>query len=459
LCKSGDNWKIIHYDSYEIHNKGYEKFVKINGEVTTMTDNAGKNWGRLIKYHRKQQGLRQDDVALGICTPSYLSRIENGVVVAEQTVYEMLFARLGIDLENEVADLELKISILEEMYAKLLSNETLSQNEIARLESYQTEAFQQEVDVLAGLVYSRYLSSLDLITEARELLMKIEPFITWHQDRVTQMYIAITTNVHLSFLEFAEIIFREEQQHVSNYMNTASRFEQANYLYHLAFAHHRYYSFQQAFYYINRATEAFSHHYKPLFQLKLYSMKGVILNALHRFQEAVLEFEAGLDLMRNVSAIQTPRQWSSLYNNLAYCYECQGLFKEASSYYEQANSFEEDLHIVINWMRAAYQQDDDEMLLQLFTNFPRERFIMLHHQYQRDLLKYASDREYTLNKLKDIEELVFPYFSEQEYYSLTLYYAPLWAAFYEELHAYKRATICFKHAFIASEKVRQRMSS
>ncbi|MEI3606557.1 helix-turn-helix transcriptional regulator [Pseudogracilibacillus sp. SE30717A] len=424
-----------------------------------MTDNEEKNWGRLIKYHRQQQGLRQDDVALGICTPSYLSRIENGVVVAEQTVYEMLLERLGIDLENEVANLELKHSTLETMYVKLLSNETLTQNELARLESYQTKVFQQEVDLLAGLVYSRYLSSIDALTEARELLMKIEPFITWHQDRVTQIYIATTTNLHLSFLEFEEIILREEQQHVSNYMNTANRFEQANYLYHLAFAHHRYYSFQQALYYINRAAEAFSHHYKPLFQLKLYSMKGVILNDLHRFQEALLEFEAGLDLLRNVSAIQTPRQWSSLYNNLAYCYECQGLFKEAMSYYERANSFEEDLHIVINWMRATYQQGDEETLNKLFTHYPRERFNVLHHQYQRDLLKYASDRDNTLNKLKDIEELVFPYFSEQEYYSLTLYYAPLWAAFYEELHAYKRASICFKHAFIASEKVRQRMSS
>ncbi|MDG5473697.1 helix-turn-helix transcriptional regulator [Jeotgalibacillus sp. ET6] len=424
-----------------------------------MTDREGKSWGRLIKYHRQQQSLRQDDVALGICTPSYLSRIENGVVVAEQTVYEMLLARLGIDFENEVANLELKHSLLEIMYAKLLSNETLTQSELAALNSYQSEVLHQEIDLLAGLVYSRYLSSIDELIEARKLLMKIEPFITWHQDRVTQMYIAITTNVHLLFLEFEEIIFREEQQHVSNYMNTANRFEQANYLYHLAFAHHRYYSFQQALYYINRSADTFSHQYKPLFQLKLYSMKGVILNDLHRFQEALLEFEAGLELLRNVSAIQTPRQWSSLYNNLAYCYECQGLFKEAMSYYEQANSSEEDLHVVINWMRAAYQQGDEETLLKLFTNYPRKRFEVLHHQYQRELLNYASERDYTLNKLNNIEELVFPYFSEQEHYSLTLYYAPLWAAFYEELHAYKRASICFKHAFIASEKVRRRMGS
>ena len=110
-------------------------------------------------------------------------------------------------------------------------------------------------------------------------------------------------------------------------------------------------------------------------------------------------------------------------------------------------------------MRATYQQGDQEALCILFTNYPRGKFKVLHHQYQWDLLKYASNGDHTLAKLKDFEEIIFPYFSEQEYYSLTLYYAPLWAALYEKLHAYKRSSSCFKHAFIASEKVRQRMSS
>lgn len=449
------NTSVYHH----IRNKEMEYCDKIEVEVTIVTDHEVKNWGRLIKYHRQQQGLKQDDVSVGNCTPSYLSRIENGVVIAEQKVYEMLLARLGIDLDQEKGNLEMKHSFLETIYAKLLSNESLTENELTRLESYHTEIFQQEIDLLAGLVYSRYLFSIDAITEARELLIKIEPFITWHQDRITQMYIAITTNVHLAIQEFQKIIIREDEQHVSNYMNTANRFEQANYFYHLAFAHHRYYSFQQALDYINSATQVFSHQFKPLFQLKLYSMKGVILNDLHRFQEALVEFEAGQDLLRNVQAIQTPRQWSSLYNNIAYCYECQGSFKEAMSYYEQANSFGEDLHTVINWMRACYQERDEEMLNQLFIEYPKDRFNVTHHHYQLLLLKCASDGNFTITKLKDLEELVFPYFKKQEYYSLTLYYAPLWAAFYEELYAYKHANICLKHAYVASEKVRQRMSS
>lgn len=60
-----------------------------------------KYWGKLIKYHRQMQGLKQDDLAIGICTASYLSRIENEVVIADENVYTMLFERLGIDFITE----------------------------------------------------------------------------------------------------------------------------------------------------------------------------------------------------------------------------------------------------------------------------------------------------------------------------------------------------------------------
>ena len=82
----------------------------------------------------------------------------------------------------------------------------------------------------------------------------------------------------------------------------------------------------------------------------------------------------------------------------------------------------------------------------------------MHHQYQRKLLAYASVGNIAAASLKELEELVFPYFERQEYYSLLLYYTPLWAAFYEELHNYKQASACYRRALLASEKVQQRMS-
>ncbi|WP_154661614.1 helix-turn-helix domain-containing protein [Bacillus ndiopicus] len=418
-----------------------------------------KNWGRLIKYHRQQQGLKQDDVAVGICTPSYLSRIENGMVIAETAVYELLLERLGIDFKHQKEQLTAKNTFLEQLYEKLLSNIELTADEIEQLRDCQSSLFHHETDIMAKLVYSRYLLSRNKLQEAQQLLIQIEPFITWQHDRITQLYIGITTYAHLSALEFYDIIAKEEQQQISNYMTTANRFEQANYFYHLAFAHHRYYSFQQALFYIQLATKTFSHQYKPLFQLKLYSMTGVIYNSLSRFNEALIEYSAGEDLLGNVESIQTSMQFSSLYNNIAFCYECQSDFAKAQDYYEQAVFHMEDLHTVINWMRACYRNGSLEKLRTLLKKYPREIFTIGHHQYQWELLHYASGQQLELTSLKDIETRAFSYFEEHSHYELILYYAPLWGTFYEELYAYKQANNCYKRAFKASEKVRRLMSS
>lgn len=415
-----------------------------------------KNWGRFIKYHRQQQGLKQDDVAVGICTPSYLSRIENGMVIAETTVYELLFERLGINFVEEQEQLVAKSALLEMLYEKLLSNVELTVNELEQLQDFQLTNY-HTIDIMAKLIYIRYLLAQNHLQDAQQLLVEIEPIITWQHDRITQLYIGITTYAHLSMLEFYDIIAKEEQQQLSLYMTTTSRFEQANYFYHLAFAHHRAYSFQQALEYIEMATNIFSHQYKPLFQLKLYSMTGVIYNSLYRFREALTEYAAGENLLNHVEAIQTPLQYSSLYNNIAFCYECQHDFAQAQHYYEQAIAYTEDLHTIINWMRACYRAGNIEQLQTLLEKYPQKLFTLGHHQYQWQLLHYAGLQQLELTTLRNIEVEAFTHFSEHNHYELILYYAPLWGGFYEELHAYKRANICYKLAFHASEKVRRRI--
>lgn len=41
--------------------------------------------------------MKQDELCRGICTPSYLSRIENNLVIADDGLYTLLFERLGIN--------------------------------------------------------------------------------------------------------------------------------------------------------------------------------------------------------------------------------------------------------------------------------------------------------------------------------------------------------------------------
>ena len=416
-------------------------------------------WGRLLKYYRQKKKRKQDDVAFGICTPSYLSRIENGLVVAEHSMYEQLFENLGIDFNKLEQQLKNSTTFLEKLYEKLLSNTELTSDETEQLTAMQNDEQPFEQQLMAKLVYARFLYAIKLDEDARTILNEIEPLVSWKKDRITQLFVATTAFGHLSFQEFEQLSVKEAEHQFAHYLSNAHPFELANYHYHIAFANHRSYKLQKALEHIELAQQLFTHQYKPLFQLKLYSMKGVIFNDSHRFQEALKEFEAGLELLANVPSIQSPMQWSSLHNNIAYCYECQQKFPEAAKHYKLANDYDEDLHSSINWMRTCFEQQDHSQLEVLFQRYPEHLYSVPHHIFQRRLLQYAVQKGHTVRGLKLLEEEAFRLFKEEQYFSLILFYAPLWGHFYEELHAYKQASNCYRQALEASEKVRQRMSS
>lgn len=56
------------------------------------------NIGQLIKLERQRQNMKQEYLASGICVPSYLSRIENGLVIPSEDVQQHLLKRLNIPM-------------------------------------------------------------------------------------------------------------------------------------------------------------------------------------------------------------------------------------------------------------------------------------------------------------------------------------------------------------------------
>jgi HTH-type transcriptional regulator, quorum sensing regulator NprR len=57
--------------------------------------------GEKIRYFRKTQNISQQELADGICSVSYLSKIENGQAVASEEIIMFLSNRLGKEIGNE----------------------------------------------------------------------------------------------------------------------------------------------------------------------------------------------------------------------------------------------------------------------------------------------------------------------------------------------------------------------
>ncbi|WP_394188826.1 helix-turn-helix domain-containing protein [Paenisporosarcina quisquiliarum] len=61
-------------------------------------------FGHVIKFERIRQNIKQVKLADGICTPSYLSKIESNSIVPSEEILGLLFERLSIKLSSSKKD-------------------------------------------------------------------------------------------------------------------------------------------------------------------------------------------------------------------------------------------------------------------------------------------------------------------------------------------------------------------
>ena len=417
--------------------------------------------GQTIKFFRQLNNMNQDTLAVGICTTSYLSRIENGLVEPNETVYRMLFERLHLDFTAYVEEGKKQVQLIEQIYEKLLSNGKIDKEELEELHLLYEQRTTPSIQVQVDLVYCRYLLSEDCVDEASCILTSLSDLLLPSSSREWQLFVAVKTYYELMIGSYDAILNREFQTNSKFYLSKCSSFEQANYVYHLAFASHRAYQFSLAKLYIQEAIQLFKYQYKPLFQVKLYSMHGVILNGLGQVEAALKEYHAAIDLLQHVPAIATDDQWSSIYNNLAFAYESDKQYTQAIKYYEKALTFQQDIHTRINYTRTLLFGGVKELFSEKLQALSNNDFIEgSHHQMQFFLMQAFEqiDELEGLEEFYKIEKKVFKYFIEEQHIELILSYGPLVTKIYEDSKQYKRATELYRLLFETSEKMRQRVA-
>ncbi|HJF33856.1 MAG TPA: tetratricopeptide repeat protein [Sporosarcina psychrophila] len=82
--------------------------------------------GHLIKAERIRQEMKQLVLAKGICTPSYLSKIERNLILPSEDIVSLLFNRLGIDpTKLQKSDLQTENDfekLLNDTYREVITN-------------------------------------------------------------------------------------------------------------------------------------------------------------------------------------------------------------------------------------------------------------------------------------------------------------------------------------------------
>ncbi|MQR93857.1 helix-turn-helix domain-containing protein [Fictibacillus phosphorivorans] len=134
--------------------------------------------GQRIRYYRKTKGLTQEELAQGICSVSYLSKIEKGDAKSSEEVINLLCERLGISPE-EVDESKI-LEMLNEWNMMMVDRQfEEAGNTYIKIKEKMEGITDPSLRLRYELFYSRYLMVIEppLLDETKEKLEGIEKLL------------------------------------------------------------------------------------------------------------------------------------------------------------------------------------------------------------------------------------------------------------------------------------------
>ena len=134
-------------------------------------------YGHIIKFERIRQNLKQVQLSEGICTPSYLSRIENNSIAPTDEVLLELFTRLNITYSNSSLTDEEFLKKVRTIYCKALKyRDTISLTEILESNHLLSNPKHFHTYILI-VVRLKIISNEGISDEIQSYLLSISKFI------------------------------------------------------------------------------------------------------------------------------------------------------------------------------------------------------------------------------------------------------------------------------------------
>ncbi|KPL58676.1 helix-turn-helix domain-containing protein [Rossellomorea vietnamensis] len=283
--------------------------------------------GKLIKFHREESGLTQEQLAQGICSTTHLSKIERGITEYSSEITNLLAKRLGVDMAVERSRYESLQHTLAVWNDAIIMIRT---HEIHQLKSeieQEPLRFLSDFFVQYHLLLARYHLFFDNPSKAKEILNIIEN----KQDSLSpfehNLFLHVRGIYYYSMRKF-DCCIQALKQIDDEYPN-------AEYYFHLATAYHSIHSNTFAYYYGQRALQFFQ---KSLNILRVIDSEILILiqlNAKEPFdmEQTKQQYDKLLKVCESVNSMERAHK---IHNNLGFEYFRRKRYEESKESYERA---------------------------------------------------------------------------------------------------------------------------
>ncbi|MFX3673814.1 MAG: helix-turn-helix domain-containing protein [Paenisporosarcina sp.] len=250
-----------------------------------------KNLGHMIKLERVKRNMKQITLAKGICTPSYLSKIENNSVDPSQEVVNLLLARLELKIsQDKNLDDESYLAYIRNIYFEAVMNKDRKLT-LAKLEEIQAKqylfsemsnyyTYQLMIFRLSLIVYDLKRDGGDMVIALSEMSPNFNDYQSFLFHANVGMSYSLKTDyaASLDALEVANEYFKKI---------SIDKWEEADFYYllaHVYFVHQRWVISVE---YIQKALEFFKNGFYNTRVVECYLILSGAQDRSHKTDEAV----------------------------------------------------------------------------------------------------------------------------------------------------------------------------
>ncbi|QDP39251.1 helix-turn-helix domain-containing protein [Radiobacillus deserti] len=415
--------------------------------------------GPFIKLHRIKQNMTQEDLADGIVSESYLSKIENQKTTASPDVINLLCSRLGIQLNKEE---ELNLNNQCQEWFDMLYEVNSKEEITAKYEELKVlvESHLSDMQVLFEIHKIRYylilsnpqlaLEQINNLKDLSETFTSVQQYY-WFKFNGNYNSVVGDFKTAIRFYSLAEEKIGQAD---------ISEVETADLRYTIAVTHSKLRNTLEVMDYASKALEDYSKNYNFRRCAQCHILLGISYRRIKVYDKAIKNY----NLAQHLAKLNNDKQTIYLTNhNLGYLHSSKGESEKAIHYFNLVieDDVEEDFEVILKAILAQVKEcykvgdiDKSKALVDKGFEFIKKlpKSVRQHYYYELQTYFYYLGNQKEKFEAFVVKEFI-PYLKKQKDFVNLVEFATMVGAHYESIKKYKSASAYFKLANSAYEEL------
>ncbi|SDK36610.1 helix-turn-helix domain-containing protein [Sediminibacillus albus] len=415
--------------------------------------------GPFIKLHRVKQNMTQEELAEGIVSESYLSKIENRRTEPSTDVINMLCTKLGVEVKSE--DDSLLKEKCQEWFDMLfeVNSKTEITNKYEELQEI-IENNYSHTQVLFEIHKIRYYLIIDEVNLALKQINNLKEVSNTFDNYQLYFWLKFKGNYNSVIEEFNQAFrFYKLAEEKTNQIEL-SEAEVADLKYTLAVTYSKLRNTLEVIDYANQALEAYSKNYNFIRCAQCHILLGISYRRIRIYDKAIKNY----NLAQHLAKLNKKDDLIQLTNiNLGHLYASKGDTKQSiicfNEVLEEKNALAlKDRLLAVTSLVKEYYRSRNHIEARAMVNegnrilneIDKERHKFF--DYELRTYKYALDEEHEAFESFVIGEFI-PFLKKQKNYANLVIYANMVGKHFEDKNKYKSATEYYKLANYSYEQL------